>query len=136
MKKGTTTWLVMSRSTYTEEALRKICALLKVVTLRKDKLTSSPGDHPELYSSPLMSEGKHHFYQHLVGMAEWMVQIGRFEIRFTVTSLNRFSAAPKEGHIKPLVKIFGYLQKNTRRWKSIFILPEDIREVRGKGDNT
>ena len=94
-KKGTTTQLVMSRSTYTDEALRKICALLKVVTLRKDKLTSSPGDHPELYSSPLMSEGKHHFYQHLVGMAEWMVQIGRFEIRFTVTSLNRFSAATK-----------------------------------------
>ena len=79
---------------------------------------------------------KKDLYQQLVGIEEWMVQIGRFDIRLAVTSINRFSAAPKEGHIKRLVKIFGYLQKNTRRWKSIFILPEDITEVSGKGDNT
>ena len=76
VKKGATTQLVMGSSTYTEEALRKICALLKVVTLRKEKLTSSPGDHPELYSSTPMSEEQQHLYQQLVGIEEWMVQIG------------------------------------------------------------
>ena len=69
-------------------------------------------------------------------MKEWMVQIGRFEISFAVTSLNRFSAAPFEGHLKRLVKIFGYLQNTTGRWKIIGILPEDIMEISGKGSNT
>ena len=43
-------------------------------------------------------------------MAEGSVQIGRFYIRYDLTSLNRFPAAPREGHISQLVKIFGYLQ--------------------------
>ena len=44
--------------------------------------------------------------------------------------------APREGHIKRTVKIFGYLQKSTRIWKSIVISPEDTRETSGKGANT
>ena len=114
----------------------KVCAILKVVTLLKEKWTRSPGDHTELYWSTLMSEGKHHLYHQLVGMEEWMVQIERFDIRFAVNSLKSFSAAPKEDHLKRLVKIFGYLQNPTGRRKSIVILPEEITDVSGKGDNT
>ena len=99
----------MVSSTYTTEAIRKVCTLLKVATLRKEKLPSSPGDHPELNPTPLLGEEKHFLYQQLVGMAEQMIQIGRFDFRFTVTPLNRFSEAPREGHLKRLVKIFGYL---------------------------
>ena len=65
-----------------------------------------------------------------------MVQIGRFNIRFSVTSLNRFSAAPKEGHIKRLVKVFDYFKDAAGRRKIIVISPEDIRYISGKGDNT
>ena len=43
---------------------------------------------------------------------------------------------PREGHLKRLVKIFGHLQDATGRCKSIVILPEGIREINGKGDNT
>ena len=35
---------------------------------------------PKLYLSPLLGEEQHRVYQHLVGMAEWMVQIVIFEI--------------------------------------------------------
>ena len=87
----------------------------------------SPGDHPELDSSTLLCEAQHRLYQKLVGMAEWSVQIGRFDIRYNLTSLNRFSAAPREVHLSRLVKIFGYLQSVTGRRKSI---------VSGKGDKT
>ena len=72
---------------------------------------------PKLYLSPLLGEEQHRVYQHLVGMAEWMVQIGRFDILLPVTCLNRLSVAPMESHIKRLVDIFGYLQKSTGRWK-------------------
>ena len=70
------------------------------MNLRKEKLPSSPGDRLELYLSPLPGEEHHRLYQKIVGIAEWMVQIGGFDIRFAVTSINRFSAAPWGGHLK------------------------------------
>ena len=70
---GATTRWVMVSSTYNNEALQKFCVLLKVMNLRKDKLTSCSGDHPELDLSPLIGEEKNRLYQQLVGMYEWMV---------------------------------------------------------------
>ena len=59
-------------------------------------------------------------------MAEWTVQIGRFDICYDVTSLSIFYAAPMECHIKRLVKIFGYLQNVPEKRKSIVVSPEYI----------
>ena len=92
------------------ECLRKVYALLNVATLRKEKFPCSPGEHPELDSIPLLSETQHRLYQHLVGTAEWAVQIGKFDICYDLTSLNRFSTAPQEVHLTRLVKVFGYLK--------------------------
>ena len=69
-------------------------------------------------------------------MAKWDVQNRRFDIRCALTSLKRFSAAPREGHLSRLVKLFGYLQSVTGRRKSIVVLPEDIEEIIDKGANT
>ena len=135
VRNGATNWWVMGSSTYITECLRKFCALLNFTTLRKEKLPCSPGDHPELDLIPLLCEAQHFIYQQLVGMVEWAVQIGRFDIRYALTSLNRFLAAPREGHLSWLVKIFGYLQSVTGRRKSIVLAPEDIEEIIGKGAN-
>ena len=86
----------------------------------------STSDHPETDKSALLGETQHLLYQQLVGMAEWAVQIGRFGIRCALTSLNRFSAAPREGHLKRLIKIFGYLQTVSADSKSIVVSAEDI----------
>ena len=74
-RKGATTPWFMGSSTYITECLRKVCALQNISTLRKEKLSCSPGDHPELYLSPLLCEVQHRIYQHMVGMEEWTVQI-------------------------------------------------------------
>ena len=68
VKKGDETCWVMGSYTYIAEFLSKVCALLKVATLRKDTLTCGPGDHPELYSSPLLDEAQNCLYQQLVSM--------------------------------------------------------------------
>ena len=68
-------------------------------------------------------------------MTEWSVKIGRFDIRYTLTSLNRFLAAPREVHLSRLVKIFGYFQRVTGRRKSIIVSPEYIEDITGKGAN-
>ena len=47
VKKGDETCWIMGYYTYITECLGKVYALLKVSTLRKEKLPCSPGDHPE-----------------------------------------------------------------------------------------
>ena len=64
------------------------------------------------------------------------MQIGRFDIHYALASLNRFSAAPREGHLTRLIYIFGYLQTVPAKIKSILVSSEDIGEIKGKGANT
>ena len=58
-----------------------------------------------------------------------------FTFVFSLTSLNRFLAAPKEVYLSRLMDIFGYSQNLTGRRKIVVILPEDIDEISGKGAN-
>eukprot|EP00957_Ditylum_brightwellii_P132316 10089130-Ditylum_brightwellii.AAC.1 len=41
--------------------------------------------------------------------------LGRLDITHTVSSLSRFSAMPRVGHLKLARKIFGYLKKYPKR---------------------
>ena len=69
-------------------------------------------------------------------MEEWEFQIGRFDIRYALTYLNIFYAAPQEGHLTRLVKIFSNLQSVPGKRKSNVVSPEDIGEINGKVCNT
>ena len=100
--------------------------------MRKEKFTISPGEHPNLYLNPLLGEEKHCLYNHLVVMSEWMVHIGRFYICYAVTSLNFPPKDPRDGHLKILVKIIGYLQNATGIKNGVVIYPEDIKGINGK----
>ena len=67
VKKGDVKRWVVGYTTYITECLMKVYALLKVATLRKKTFPCSPGDHPKLDSSPLLSDTQHRLYQHLFG---------------------------------------------------------------------
>ena len=125
----------MGSFTYIKECLSKVCVLLNVMTVGKEKLPCSPSDHPETDKSALLGETQHCLYQQLVGMAEWAVQIGSFDICYALTSLNRFSEAPREGNLKRLIKIFVYLQEMPADSKSIVVSAKDIGEIKGKGSD-
>ena len=71
--------------------------------------------HPELEDSPLLSELGIRKYQMLIGMAQWACTIGRLDIAFAVSSLSRFSAAPRESNLALTLHLFGYLKKNPNR---------------------
>ena len=64
------------------------------------------------------------------------MHIGIFDIRYALTSLNRFSAAPRQGHLTRLIKIFGYLQTVTAETNNIVVSAEDIGEIKEKGLDT
>ena len=71
--------------------------------------------HPEMDTSPLLDVDGTRLFQTLICMAQWTCTIGRLDISLATSSLSRFSAAPREGHLKLAVYMFGYFKKNPNR---------------------
>ena len=68
-------------------------------------------DHPEIDESPELDSDGVKKYQSLIGTLQWMVSLGRFDIATAVMTMSRFRAAPREGHILRLKRIFGYVRE-------------------------
>jgi len=78
------------------------------------KLATSPltaGDHPEFDTSELLNEDDQKAYQSLIGALQWVIQIGRFDIRTAVMTLSCYCAMPRQGHLDRFKRIHGYLSK-------------------------
>ena len=69
------------------------------------------GDHPEMDITELLDAEKTKIYQSLIGALQWVVTIGRFDIMSGVVTLSRFRAAPRQGHLERVKRIYGYLSK-------------------------
>ena len=86
--------------------------------------------HPEMNESPLLDDQGLKLYQTLIGMAHWACTIGRLDISFAISSLSRFSAAPREGHLQMAIYMFGYLKKYLNRNLGIklvsLLVPEEF----------
>ena len=48
--------------------------------------------------------------QNLIGVLRWIVELGRIDIAYKVSSLARFLAQPRTGHIYRALHIFKYLE--------------------------
>ncbi len=64
--------------------------------------STDPSDilHPECSS----------FYQHLIGVMRWMVELGRIDIVTKVSILSSYLACSHEGHLENTLHVMGYLQ--------------------------
>jgi hypothetical protein len=71
----------------------------------------SGNDHPEVDMSPLLDEEGITQYQSLLGVLQWMITLGRFDICTAVMTMSGFRTAPREGHLDRLRRICGYLCK-------------------------
>ena len=47
-------------------------------------------------------------YLTMVGQLQWLVTLGRFDIHAQVATMSRFRAAPKQGHMDRLKRIYSY----------------------------
>ena len=69
------------------------------------------GDHPELDDSELLEIQDIKIYQSLIGALQWVIQLGRLDVTTSVMTLSRFRAAPRQGHLTRVKRIYGYLSK-------------------------
>ena len=67
--------------------------------------------HPESDDSPLLSSDQATKYRGLLGSANWIITLGRFDIAYAVNSLARFGMQPRAGHMRAMQRIFGYLRQ-------------------------
>ena len=70
--------------------------------------------HPELDQSPILSPADHSKYRTLIGCANWIVTLGRFDIAYATNLFSRFSQEPRSGHLDALIRVFGYLKKYSK----------------------
>ena len=68
--------------------------------------------HPELDDTPLLDSVRHSQYRSLVGSANWLVTLGRFDVAYATNTFSRFSMQPREGHLKGIIRVFGYLKRH------------------------
>jgi hypothetical protein len=70
---------------------------------------------PELEDSPELRAFGVQYYQELIGVLRWAVEIGRCDILLETSLMSAHLAAPRQGHLDMVLHIFGYLKKNKKR---------------------
>jgi hypothetical protein len=81
------------------------------LTRRKKCLTPFESAYrPELDITPELAHEGHRYFQELIGVLRWGVEIGRLDILLEVALLSAYLACPREGHLEAAFHIFGYLK--------------------------
>ena len=101
--------------------------------LRKETAPIDPNGRLECDDSELLNAYRRRSYQRYMGIAVWIVQLGRIDICYATQALGRYTHAPREGHMKAMRKLFGFLKSNPRRF--ICVNPEDITGYPDRPDN-
>ena len=66
---------------------------------------------PELDVSPELTPRDSTYYQSLIGILRWIVELGRVEICLEVSMMSSHLVMPRKGHLDQVLHIFAYLCK-------------------------
>ena len=69
---------------------------------------------PELDISPECEDDQANYFQNLIGILRWAVELGRIDIAVQVSALSRYLAAPRKGHVEMALHIFSYIKGHDR----------------------
>jgi hypothetical protein len=72
------------------------------------------GYRPELDVSEELDDRQANYYQELVGVLRWAVELGRIDINTAVSMMSQHLALPRQGHLDKLMHIFAYLKDHDR----------------------
>ena len=112
----TKTW-AMSSDLYVKRAIADVeRELEKVGQTLKTRVTTplSTSYRPELDQSPELDAKRANYFQGLIGVLRWTIELGRIDIMVAVSMLSRYLANPRVGHLEEALHIFAYLKAHTR----------------------
>ncbi len=113
-----------SAETYITNILPKLAKSCGLAEFRKFNTPFFEEYYPEVDETEFISFEKISIYKSLLGSANWIITLGRFDISYAVNVLSRYSMKPREGHYLALQRVFGYLRQRPNGK-----LPIDVGEV-------
>ena len=110
---GTKCWAFGS-SQYVQAAVKNVEEWLAKSDRKLPKKAEAPfktGYRPEIDVSRELVGDEASYYQSLIGILRWIVELGRVDICLEVSLMSSHLALPREGHLEALFHIFAYLRK-------------------------
>ena len=114
MPNGIMAW-VFGSSKYVQDAVNNVETYLKKKgesLPAKAKTPLSNGYRPEIDTSDELGPQEASYYQSLIGILRWMVELGRVDMCVEVSMMSSHLALPRKGHLEQVIHIFGYLKKH------------------------
>jgi hypothetical protein len=102
----------MSARTYITRAVTEVKRTLNEVGQRlKTKVATPMSDsyRAEIDTSDELDAQRITYFQGLIGVLRWIVELGRIDIMVAVTMLSSHLMAPRQGHLEQCFHIFAYL---------------------------
>ena len=108
----------LSAHTYIDRVMEKFEQVFstpeQTFAFRKYDVPMEPTYHPESDDSEFLEPRMASIYRGLIGSANWMVTLGRYDINYAVNTMARYNIAPRIGHLKAMQRLFGYLKANPK----------------------
>src|SRR5210317_1670439 len=67
-------------------------------------------DRPELDVSAVLGTKEASYYQSLIGVLRWIVELGRVDICIECSMMSSYVTMPRVGQLEQVLQIFGYLK--------------------------
>ena len=107
----------MSSDKYIGNAVANVELELAKIDKKLSTKASTPlasGYRPELDVSPLLNADRANYFQNLIGILRWAVELGRVDIHVGVALLSSYLVQPRVGHLEQAFHIFAYLKTHQR----------------------
>jgi hypothetical protein len=101
----------LSARTYIENVTEKLESMMGVKEFAKHSTPMSEAYRPEMDDTPFLDQIGVSKFRAIIGSANWIITLGRFDIAYATNALSRFSMQPREGHMKAAQRMFGYLKR-------------------------
>ena len=111
---GVNAWSLGS-SQYVQAAVKNVERHLQEIGGKLPTKATTPlsSDYrPEVDVSNELEAEEAAYYQSLIGVLRWIVELGRVDICLEVSMMSSYLAMPRAGHMEQLLHMFAYLKRN------------------------
>lgn len=114
---GTKCW-TMSSDKYVNAAIENVEAKLKLQGKKLPGKADTPmisSYRPEEDTTAELQGTDHTYFQELIGILRWAIELGRVDIMLEVSMLSVHLAMPRAGHLEAAIHIFAYLKTKPKK---------------------
>jgi len=128
LENGTTCWS-FSSSQYVQNAVKNVEEHLAKKGEHlppRAKAPWSTGYRPETDVTPELSSSDAAYFQSLIGVLRWIVELNRVDITMETSALASMMALPREGHLREVYHMFSFLKS---KHNAVMVFDPTVPEI-------